>query len=468
MSMPELGRSVEHMSETTPSALPRRRPRADTRGSSAPTSGSPAGFCSPRSSAPRSAPSSGVYGDDTADLTWALAYAVALTAPLAVRRRFPEVVAVVVALAFFTGVSLRIPESTSATSPCSSRCTRSEPGSTTGAARPSCAWSSSSGCSCGFSSRPSSPRPQTPTTGSRASGLFSPFVAFMLIQFLVNAAFFGGAYYMGDRAYASAMERAALQAAHGRTRAGARAHQRPGRGARPRADRTRAARRRRTPRLRHGRSGRRRPRGARSGSRRRAGGAAGRRELRALGPRRPAHAPRDAADLRRHRAERDHRSACPRCPSSSSMRERTGCRRPSPLSASPSSCPISCRSTCTASPRRRSPMLDGTAAGCRGRRPPALRRPRRRTRSDQHRARRLARPAGTRDRRDARAGGGIGRHARSRSPRARRLPRAGPDPGRARRRGHGVSIPAGAGRISEGPSAYSWSTTTRSCARDSG
>jgi signal transduction histidine kinase len=47
--------------------------------------------------------------------------------------------------------------------------------------------------------------------GLSRAGLFSPFVAFMLIQFLVNAAFFGGSYYMGDRAYASAMQLAALE-----------------------------------------------------------------------------------------------------------------------------------------------------------------------------------------------------------------------------------------------------------------
>jgi signal transduction histidine kinase len=47
-------------------------------------------------------------------------------------------------------------------------------------------------------------------TLSRA-GAFSPFAAYMLIQFLVNAAFFGGAYYMGDHAYAAAMSRAALE-----------------------------------------------------------------------------------------------------------------------------------------------------------------------------------------------------------------------------------------------------------------
>src|SRR5690606_30906990 len=47
-------------------------------------------------------------------------------------------------------------------------------------------------------------------TLSRA-GLFSPFAAFMLIQFLVNAAYFGGSYYLGDRAHAAAVSRDALE-----------------------------------------------------------------------------------------------------------------------------------------------------------------------------------------------------------------------------------------------------------------
>jgi len=47
--------------------------------------------------------------------------------------------------------------------------------------------------------------------GLSREGLFSPFVAFMLIQLLINAAFFGGAYYMGDRAYAAALERGVLE-----------------------------------------------------------------------------------------------------------------------------------------------------------------------------------------------------------------------------------------------------------------
>ena len=42
-------------------------------------------------------------------------------------------------------------------------------------------------------------------------GVFSPYVAFMLIQFFINALYFGGAYYFGNRAYAAARERSELE-----------------------------------------------------------------------------------------------------------------------------------------------------------------------------------------------------------------------------------------------------------------
>lgn len=43
------------------------------------------------------------------------------------------------------------------------------------------------------------------------AGSLSPYVAYMLLMWLINAAYFGGAYYMGNRAYAAARDRAILQ-----------------------------------------------------------------------------------------------------------------------------------------------------------------------------------------------------------------------------------------------------------------
>lgn len=152
----------------------------------------------------------GFYGDRTASLQWSLVYAVSLTAPLALRRRFPEIVAVVVALAFFVGGALRVPElyvgnialfiamyTVGAWVDDRRRANVVRVLVVVGMF----AWL----LVTTFQSA------TAPTDeGLSRAGVFSPFVAFMLMQFLVNVAFFGGAFYMGDRAHASALERAAL------------------------------------------------------------------------------------------------------------------------------------------------------------------------------------------------------------------------------------------------------------------
>lgn len=154
----------------------------------------------------------GFYGDDTSqDMRWVLLYSFGLTAPLAVRRRLPELVAVAVALVFFAGVTFRIPEvyvgnialfiaiyTVGAWVDSRRRAMYVRIGIIVGMF----VWL----LVTTFQSA------TAPTDdGLSREGLFSPFVAFMLIQFLINAAFFGGAYYMGDRAYAAALERGALE-----------------------------------------------------------------------------------------------------------------------------------------------------------------------------------------------------------------------------------------------------------------
>ncbi|MCR2762867.1 sensor histidine kinase [Microbacterium sp. zg.B48] len=153
----------------------------------------------------------GVYGEDTSHLSWALLYTVALTGPLAVRRRFPEIAAVIVAVAFFVGVSLKVPELYVGNIALFIAVY------TVGA------WVDDRRRAnlvriliivgmFGWLLVTTFQSATAPIDdGLSRVGVFSPFVAFMLIQFLVNAAFFGGAYYMGDRAYASAIERTVLQ-----------------------------------------------------------------------------------------------------------------------------------------------------------------------------------------------------------------------------------------------------------------
>ncbi|MBN9201725.1 MAG: hypothetical protein J0H70_10270, partial [Microbacterium chocolatum] len=53
---------------------------------------------------------SGIYGVDPPAMQWVLLYAAGLTVPLALRRMYPEIVAIVIAVVFFVGISARIPE----------------------------------------------------------------------------------------------------------------------------------------------------------------------------------------------------------------------------------------------------------------------------------------------------------------------------------------------------------------------
>ncbi|MFC6325663.1 sensor histidine kinase [Microbacterium koreense] len=153
----------------------------------------------------------GLYGTETQSMGWGVAYAVALTAPLALRRRYPSVVAVIVAAAFIAGVSLRIPEvyvgnvaifitiyTVGAWVEDRRRATL---------VRVAIIVAMFVWLLITMFQAATAPTDE----GLSRVGAFSPFVAYMLIQLLVNAAFFGGAYYMGERAYGSALERTALK-----------------------------------------------------------------------------------------------------------------------------------------------------------------------------------------------------------------------------------------------------------------
>lgn len=154
----------------------------------------------------------GVFGtENTVSPQWALLYTAGLTAPLAVRRRYPEIVLVVIALVFFAGVSARIPELY--VSNISLFIAMYTVGAWVNDRRRAMlvrvlviigmfVWLLVTTFQAALDPSDS---------GLSQAGPFSPFAAFMLIQFLVNAAFFGGAYYLGDRSYAGALSRGALE-----------------------------------------------------------------------------------------------------------------------------------------------------------------------------------------------------------------------------------------------------------------
>ncbi len=153
----------------------------------------------------------GFYGDEAPAFGWALLYAAGLTLPIALRRRHPEAVLAVIAVVFFIGVSFRIPEvyvgnvslfiamyTVGAWVTDRRRATIVRVAVIVGMFAWLLVTTFQSATAEG-------------DDGLSRAGLFSPFAAYILIQFLVNAAFFGGAYFFGERAYTQARAHIALQ-----------------------------------------------------------------------------------------------------------------------------------------------------------------------------------------------------------------------------------------------------------------
>ena len=154
---------------------------------------------------------SGLYGEEQGSMQLALVYAVVLAVPLAVRRRWPATVAVVIALAYFAAVTLRIPEvyvgniamfialyTVGAWSVDRRRALIVRVAIIVGMF----AWL------IVVMYRDAITHAEDADV---MAGAFSPFVAQVLLGILVNALYFGGAYYFGERAWSSAVQRAALE-----------------------------------------------------------------------------------------------------------------------------------------------------------------------------------------------------------------------------------------------------------------
>lgn len=150
----------------------------------------------------------GLYDDPAAGWVSVLCL-VGLTLPLAARRRMPSVVVVAVAAVFIVTVQLRVPETVFAN--IALFCALY----TVGAWEPRrdrARWVRALVVVGMFvwllvAIFTTTSDPDSLPEVSRA-GAFSPLVAYMLIQVLTNILYFGGAYWFGDRAWASARERA--------------------------------------------------------------------------------------------------------------------------------------------------------------------------------------------------------------------------------------------------------------------
>lgn len=153
----------------------------------------------------------GVFGEDTPHLGWGLLYSVALTVPLALRRRMPEITLIVVAIVYFVGMSALIPElyvgsialfiamySVGAWVADRRRAMVVRVIVIVGM----------------FIWLMVSMFQATGAEGEQTAAefsLFSPVAAMMMLQFLFNVVFFAGAFAFGERAYAGARSREVLE-----------------------------------------------------------------------------------------------------------------------------------------------------------------------------------------------------------------------------------------------------------------
>jgi signal transduction histidine kinase len=154
----------------------------------------------------------GIY-DEPAEWWVSALVILALTLPLVLRRRFPELVAVVVSVAFFLVGTLHVPELLFGSI------------ALFVAIYSVGAWSRNRRAATvtriliiiamfvwiGVDLVISSSNPDLVSRFSR-SGVFSEYASYSLIQVLTNLLYFGGAYYFGSTAYRSARERAELEA----------------------------------------------------------------------------------------------------------------------------------------------------------------------------------------------------------------------------------------------------------------
>ncbi|WP_309082596.1 sensor histidine kinase [Microbacterium sp.] len=152
-----------------------------------------------------------VYGDEQAPMWTALVSVAAVSAPLAVRRRWPAAVAIVVALVFFVSVTLHVPEMYVL------NIAMFVAFYTVGAWMPNrraamiVRVAIIIGMFVWLVVAMYREAIEQAAEAGVAAGLFSPYVAVMMLQLLLNVLYFGGAYYFGERSWHAAAQRHALE-----------------------------------------------------------------------------------------------------------------------------------------------------------------------------------------------------------------------------------------------------------------
>ena len=152
-----------------------------------------------------------MYGDTRAEPWTALVYAVAVTAPLAVRRRWPGPVAVTVCVAYFLAISFQVPEIYVGNIAMFVSLYTVGAWMNNRRAAMIVRVSIIVGMFVWLIITMYRQAIEEADKAEVAAGLLSPYLAFMLIQLLLNVLYFGGAYYFGERSWHAAQERQALE-----------------------------------------------------------------------------------------------------------------------------------------------------------------------------------------------------------------------------------------------------------------
>lgn len=152
-----------------------------------------------------------IYGDEQAPLWQALVYLVFLAAPLALRRVWPAQVAIIVSIAYFIAVTLRIPELYAGN--IAMFIALYTVGAWMANRRAAMIVRAAIIAGMFIWLMATSYRDAIDTAREEdvIAGAMSPYLAFMMLQLLVNVLYFAGAYYFGEHAWKAAMQRQALE-----------------------------------------------------------------------------------------------------------------------------------------------------------------------------------------------------------------------------------------------------------------
>ncbi len=152
-----------------------------------------------------------IYGDEQAPLGSAIAYLVVIAAPLAVRRVWPAQVAIIVSIAYFVAVTFRIPELYAGNIAMFIALYTVGAWMTNRRAALIVRSAIIAGMFIWLIITMYRDAIDTAREEEIIAGAMSPYIAFMLLQLLLNVLYFAGAYYFGERAWHSAQQRAALE-----------------------------------------------------------------------------------------------------------------------------------------------------------------------------------------------------------------------------------------------------------------